>query len=229
MYDLDDHFLVGKLEQALLEGFHGTLNVRLDDQIEFLQGAFLHLGEQIVQVHAHPGLFDQLFLMLCLVGGREGLGSLIAVMGDNDFARAGNVGKSQDLDRAGRAGFFDPASLIIDHGTDLTGAGARGNKVAYMQCTLLDQDVGDGPAALIQLGFEDKASGQTFGIGLELQDIRCQQDGLEQVFNAFAGLGGYRNKFCGSAPVCGDQLIVGHFLFDLFNIGVRLINLVEHG
>ena len=96
-----------------------------------------------------------------------------------------------------------------------------------MQGTLLDQDVGDGAAALIQLGFEDEASGQTFGIGLKFQDIRCQQNGLQQVFNAFAGLGGYRNEFCRSAPVCGDQLVVGHFLFDLFNIGVGLIDLVD--
>ena len=46
---LHDYFLVGQLEQGLLHSLHATLNVRLHDQVQLLQVAFLDLGEQVIQ------------------------------------------------------------------------------------------------------------------------------------------------------------------------------------
>ena len=49
---LDHHFIVRKLEKALLQGFHRSLYVCFYYDIQFFQVAFLDLIEQIVKRHS---------------------------------------------------------------------------------------------------------------------------------------------------------------------------------
>ena len=225
--DLDDDLLVGELEQALTQCFYGALHIRLEDEVEFLERPFLHLCEQVVQVHAHPCLFDELLLTLDLVGLGIGFGCLQIIVGKEYFSRAGDVGQTEDLDRMGRSGLFDPSALVIDHGPDLAGACARGNKVADMQRALLDQDIGHRAAALVEHGFQNKASCLSVGICLELHDIRSQKDRLQQVFDPVSGLCGDFDELRGAAPFRGDQLIFSELLLDTLGICAVLIDLVD--
>ena len=225
--DLDNDFLVGELEQALAQCFDGALYVGLEDEVEFLEVSFLHLAEEVVQVHAHSGLFDELFLTLYFVSLGIGFGCLQIVVCQEYFACAGNIRETEDLDGMGRKRDFDASALVVDHGSDLAGACARGDEIADMECTLLYKDVGNRTAALVQLGLEDESSCLSVGVGLEFHDIRCQQDGLEQVLNAGALFGGDFYKLGGAAPCGGNELIFGQFLLDALRVGAFFIDLVD--
>ena len=95
--------------------------------------------------------------MLDLVGLGKALGLLLLGVRDDDFARAGNVGESEDLDRLGRSRFLDAPALIVDHRADAAVACACGDRVSDVERALLDQHVGDRASALIKLCFNDSA------------------------------------------------------------------------
>ena len=79
MNDLDDNLVVREFKQRLLQRFYRALYICLDDQIQFLQAAFLNLAEQRIQRHSGLGIFQKLALALRNKGRRKVLGVLICV------------------------------------------------------------------------------------------------------------------------------------------------------
>ena len=88
---LDHNLLVGKLQQGLLHRFHASLYIRLYNQIQLLQVAFLNLREQIVQRHPAPGLLQHLLLVLRKVGLCIGFRRFVAFMRQEHFSCTGNI------------------------------------------------------------------------------------------------------------------------------------------
>ena len=221
------YFFIGKLQQGLLHGFHTTLYIGLDDQVQFLQIALLDLAEQIIQGHLRLGILQQLLLILCNEGIRKTLCILIICVRDKDLTRIRYIVKTKDLHRNGRTCFFHTASLIIHHRTHLTMGCACRDKVTDMQCTFLYQYGCYRTTPLIQLGLDHQTSCPALRICFQFQHVCGKQDHFQQVVNAFAGLCGNRNEDRRTAPVFCNQFVLGQFLFYSVDICARLIDLVD--
>ena len=99
-------------------------------------------------------------------GGRKVLGFLITVKCKKNFTCIRHITKSQDFYRSRRTCFFNPASLIIHHGTNLTIACSCCNKVSHMKSTFLDKDRGNRTFTFIKLSLDYKTSCGTVRICL---------------------------------------------------------------
>ena len=53
-----------------------------------------------------------------------------------------------------------------------------------LQCSILDQQRGNGSLGFIQLCFDNRANDRAFGIGTDIGVISHQQDGLQQILDA---------------------------------------------
>ena len=63
--------------------------------------------------------------------------------------------------------------------------------------------------------------------GLELEHFGLQQDGLEQIVDAVAGLGGNRHEDVLAAPFLGDDAFLRQLVPDLFRVRAVLVDLVD--
>ena len=79
--------------------------------------------------------------------------------------------------------------MVVEHGTDTAGSRAGNDDVADPESALLDQDGGDGAAALVEAGLDDGAFGGAIGIGLQFQNFGLEENGFEQLVEVGA-LGG---------------------------------------
>ena len=96
-----------------------------------------------------------------------------------------------------------------------------------MERTVLHKDGGNGAAAFIQLCLDDDALGAAVRIGLQLLDVRHEQDVFEQIRDAHAGQCGDGHADRVAAPFLGHQLVVGEAGHDGVGICARLIHLVD--
>ncbi|MNX73473.1 hypothetical protein D3C86_1048710 [compost metagenome] len=117
--------------------------------------------------------------------------------------------------------------MVVDHGADLTGDRADHEVVADLEGAVLDEHRGDGPHALVELRLDDEALGHLLGVGLELEHLGDQQDHLEQVLEADLLLGRDGDHDGLTAPLLGDQLVLGQLLLDLVGVGAGLVDLVD--
>ena len=202
------YFFVGKLCEGLLHSFHTTLHVCFDDQVQFLQVAFLNLVEQVIQRHSLFGFSQHFFLMLCKIGFRIALCCLIILVYDEDFTGTWYIRKTQDFYRCRRSSFFYTLSLVIDHSSSFTVSRTCRDKVTNTESTLLNKHGCNRSPAFIQFSLDHYTTGISVRVSLQFQNFCCQQNGLQQFFNTCSCLCRYRNKFCGSAPVCSDQFML---------------------
>ena len=135
--------------------------------------------------------------------------------------------QAEHFDREGRPGFLHLPALVVDHRPDLAARCARNEDVADAQRAALDEHGRKRAAALVELGFDDRAFGGAVGIGLEFEDFGLQLDGFEQLVEV--GLLGRRNfdVLDLAAHVLDDDLVLEKLLADLLRLGVRLVDLVD--
>ena len=89
------------------------------------------------------------------------------------------------------------------------------------------QDGGHRAASAVELGFDHGAHGGPRGVGLQVQNLRHQQNHFQQQFQALFGSGGNRHHHHIAAPVFGQQAAVGELLLDALRLGFGLIDLVD--
>ena len=96
-----------------------------------------------------------------------------------------------------------------------------------MQGAFLDDDGGHGTPALVDPRLEDLAYGAALRIGLELEHLGLQQDGVEQVVDAFLLQGADAAVERLSAPLLRHEADVGKLLHDALGVGVGQVALVD--
>ena len=96
-----------------------------------------------------------------------------------------------------------------------------------MQRTALHKHRGNRAAALVEVGLDDEAGGQCIWIGLELEDIGLQDDGLKQVVDIELLLCRDVDEHVRTAPFLGDDAVFGQLLAYAVGVGARLIDLVD--
>ena len=149
-------------------------------------------------------------LILALLGHLTG--QTVVVHGADQIAGVRHFAEADDLHRIGRTGALDPLALVVGHGADATIGRAGHDGVAHPQGAVLHQHRGHGAAALVQPGFDDDAAGLAVGVGLVILHLGHQQDHLQQLIHAFAGMGGYGHHDGVAAPVFSHQFVFGELL-----------------
>ena len=91
-----------------------------------------------------------------------------------------------------------------------------------MQGTAGHEHGGNRTAALVELSLEDVARSEGVGVGLELEHVGLEQHGLEQVVDANLLLGRDVDEHVLSAPLLGDDAVLGELLAHAVGIGARL-------
>src|SRR5699024_9145649 len=138
-------------QQRLLQGFHRTGGVALEDEVE---GLDLAIGHVLVDVLEADALAD-LRQRGGALGGLPLLGDLARgalVLGDQEgVTGSGHRGQAQHLDRTGRTRLGDVLAVLVEHGAHSAVAAAADDRVADPQGALLDQHRGDRAAALVEV------------------------------------------------------------------------------
>ena len=140
----------------------------------------------------------------------------------------GTDGQTQHQHRTGRTRLGDLLAVLVEHGPDAAVRAARHDRVAGPQRALLHQDGRHRTAALVEVRLDRDTLRRPVDRSGQLQRrVGGQQDGLEQLVDADARLGGHVDEHRVAAVLLGDQAVVGQLLADLVRVGVRLVDLVD--
>ena len=142
-------------------------------------------------------------------------------------AGVGHGLQAQDLDGIGGAGLGDGVTLGVEHGANAAVGKAGDQRIAHMQGTAGHEHGSDRAAALVELGLEDVAGGKGVRVGLELEHICLEQHGLQKVVDTDLLLGRDVDEHVLSAPLLGDDAVLGELLAHAVGVGAWLIDLVD--
>jgi len=192
---LDGHHRVFDLLQRAENSFERALGVGLDDKAELLDLAFLGAARQLLERDARrkvPGCF---------------LGALFGKLCQGDLAR--DLFRAHDLEDCRRpAGprSYLTATTGVAGGASVTlrprsvrqrthaAIDVAANKVvADLERSSLHEHGRDGAAAPLEVSVDDCADRVAVRVCLQLENVRGQDDGCQQVVDAFAGLGAQVN------------------------------------
>ena len=214
------------LVERILKGLDGTLDVGLDDQVELLDLGVGDGLEEILERHVlHAALLLDAGLERALLGE---LARVAVVLEHAELVTGVGHGlQAQDLDGVGRTGLGDGAALGVEHGADAAIGEAGNQRIAHVQGTAGHEHGSDRAAALIELGLEDVAGGKGVRVGLELEHVGLEQHGLQKVVDTDLLLGRDVDEHVLSAPLLGDDAVLGELLAHAVGVGAGLIDLVD--
>ena len=203
-----------------------SLHVGLHDQVQVGLLAFLNAVEQVVQ--AHVGL-------CLLLGQTRTQGTLfselagIALVGEHAelVACRRHAVQTQNLNRVGRTSAVHVLAVRVDQCANATVRSAGNHGVARMKRTALHQHGGNRAAALVKIRLDNEAGSLGIGVRLQLQHVGLQQDGLEQLVDVQLLLSRHVDEHVLTAPVLGDDAVLGQLLTHAIGVRARLIDLVD--
>ena len=162
---------------------------------------------------------------LALLDHRAGF---LVVRGDaQDVAGLRDLRKTEDDDGAGRTRLLDALAAVVLERAHATERLADDDDVADLEGARLDQGRGDRAAALVHLRLDDRADGGAIGVGLELLEVRHEQDHLDELVEALAALGRDRHERHVAAVLLDDDAGLGQLGLDADGVRVGLVDLVE--
>ena len=157
-------------------GLDRALHVGLDDQGELLDGALLHLREQVLEADRLAALGEHLgaLALRALLGGLAG----DAVVLDDAAQLAGRrrLVEAEDLDRDARPGVLDALAVVVVQRLHLAPGVAGDDGVADAQRAALHQHRRDRAAADVEARLDDDAARVGVRVGLQLEHVGLEQD-----------------------------------------------------
>ena len=189
--DVDRDLFLRDFRDLVLERLQGAGDIGLEDDVELLDVALLDAREDLLEADL-AGLTAGQGLGLEPVGPflRELAGVAVVLDGLDELAGVGDAVEAEHLDRHPGPGALDPVADEVVHRPHPTPLGTGDERVADLEGPALDQDADDGAAAGVELGLDHGPGGLRVGVGAELLELGDQQDHVEQVLEAFVGLGG---------------------------------------
>ena len=222
----DADFFVGKLFEACLDCLGRALHIGLDDQVQLLHLALLHLGKEVIERDLACTLCSSVLFRLLSLLHKLTRHTLIG-NGIEFIAGSRRFGKSGDLHGDGRACFGNGASLIIRHDADTADCRTGNDQVALMQRAVLHKQCRNRAAILIQTSLNDRTLCSTVGICLQLLQLRSHNDRFQKGIDAFAGFCGNAANLGVAAPLGRNEFMLGKLGEDTVGVGARLIHLID--
>ncbi len=220
------HFLVAEVQQRRLDGLQRAAHVCLDHDVEGFLLARRHALEHVVELRR---LLPLQLAVACLVLTVLGhfARPLLAFDHRKQVTGIRRAIEAQDLHRNTRSGFGDVLAVFIQHGAHAAILQPGQHNVALAQGAALDQQRSHRAAAFIQARLNHDALCGYVARCLQLKHFGLQQDGVQQVINAVAGVCRHFDKLGITAPVLGNHLAGRQFTLDAVGVGALLIHLVD--
>ena len=122
---------------------------------------------------------------------------------------------------------LDAVAGEVVHRPDPAPLRAGDQRVADLERAALDEDADDRAAAGVELGLDHGARGGRVGVGAELLELGDEQDHVEQVVEAFVGLGRDVDVDGLAAPLLGGEAVGGELVADPVGLGALFVDLVD--
>src|SRR5712691_8589391 len=194
----------------------GADDVALQDQVQLLDGALLHLREQLA---AHP--------LAAAVRERARL----ALVLDDACRLSGRrrLVEAEDLDRRSGRRLLQLLAAEVIEGADARPRVPGDDRVADAQRSPLDEHRRGRAAALVEARLDDRAGRLRLRIRLQLLelDVGDEQHLLEQLVESLARLGGNLRELRRAAPLLRLQPFGRELAAHLLGICVRQVDLVD--
>ncbi len=140
---------------------------------------------------------------------------------------ARHVIQTDDQHGRGRAGFFDQAPRRVVHRADLAVGAAREDHVPAIQRAVGDEHRGHRTAAAVEFGFDHGAAHGLVGIRPQIEHLRLERDGFEQLVDTLTGERRDALVQGIAAPLFGHQPELAQLTLDALRVGVGLVALVD--
>ena len=178
LQNLHADFVGAELVQRALDGFGRTLHVGLEH--DAAAACFSPAARVLSSWSSVWREFDAWRCFAALAGAvfRDFAGARFDSDHDHFVAGFRRRRKTQHFDGRGGTGFLHRLAAIVGQQAHPAPFRTGDDDVADLQRAALYQHGGDGAAALVQLGFDDRAFGGAIGIGLEVEKFGLQQDGF---------------------------------------------------
>ena len=218
----------GNFGDLVLERLQGAGDVGLEDDVELLDLALLGPREDLLEADL-AGLAAGQRLGLEPVGALAGELAGAAVVLDHlhELAGVADAVEAEHLDRHPRAGLLDPLAGEVVHRPHPAPLRTGDERVADPQRAALDQDGDDRAAAGVELGLDHGAGGRGVGVRAQLLQLGDEQDHVEQVVEAFVGLGRDVAVDGVAAPLLRGEPLAGELGADPFGLGALFVDLVD--
>ena len=186
MNDLEGDLIGLNLFDGLDDGLDRALGIGFDNHLKDFGTGRGELGKKIFEGHfGVRGLLSKRFGLLRALLGEIARGFF--VLYDAEFqAGFGHAVEAQNLDGNGGSGFLLAFPFLIDQRADTAIILAANDDIAHAQGSFANQDRGRRTARL-QAGFNDVAFGAAVRIGLQFQQVRLEQNHLDQFVHALLG------------------------------------------
>src|SRR5437016_2519339 len=224
--DVDRNLRGGQFRQRHLQRLHRAMHIRLDDDLQDLGLVLLALGQDVVDGELVALRQVLLALLLQAVLGDD-RGGLLILHHVEVVAGGGSAVEAEYFHGKARRNVVDPLAVLVHHRPDAAVVDAGDDGVPDAQRSVLDEDGRDGTTTLLELRLDDRAGGRLVRVRLQLHHFRLEQDGLEQLLDAFAGPRGHRDHHGVAAPLLGDQAMLRELLLDPVGLRFRLVDLVD--
>src|SRR3954447_10403837 len=222
--DADDDLVLRQAGDLVLDGLEGAGDVVLDDEVD-LAGAG---GHEVLEAHGAAGLAGlhlALEALAALLG--ELTGAAVVLDDPHRLAGVGHGVPAEDLDGHAGPRLAHAVPTEVVHRAHAAPVGAGDDRVAALQRAAGDEDGGDGAAARVELGLDDRARCVGLRVRPELFHLGHDEDRLEQLVEALVGLGRHVDELGVAAPVDGLEALAGHLAAHAVRVGALLVDLVH--
>ena len=206
-----------------------ALHVALEDDVQLLDGAFLHLLEERLERDAALGALGKLLAAKPL-GALLGEVLRLALMLDDAAQLAGRrrAIEAEDLHRIARAGLLDLLAAIVVERAHLAGSVARDDRVTDTERATLNQHRRDRTAPDVEARLDDRPGGGRLRVRAQVElRVGDEQDAVEEVVEVRLLLRGHLGELRRPAPLLGLQALGGQLALDLVGVGVGDVDLVH--
>ena len=208
-----------KLFQGGLEGLCRTLHVCLDDNLQLHDTTSIDGVVEVVQsnlAYALSILKTLQFLTFC----RNRASSLFGVSYLEWVTSVGHGFHTKDFHGHTGSSFLNLFSTVVEDGTNTAGINTCNEGIACGKGSPLHNNGGHNTTSMVNTGFYNLSLCTTVPCGTELQNFSLQEDGIQQVLQAFLFQGTNVNKLSVSTPIFWNQSQVGKL--GLYTVGICL-------
>ena len=224
--DLHFNFVSRQFQQGVGDSFHRTLYVCLQDDIHFVNFAFGHVGEHVLEFRfllTRQFNFAEFTLTIECNFTRF----LLVTYNGNFITRSRNAGQAEDFHRNGRTRFQHFLTQFVAHRTNTTVFEATQNDIALVQSTFTYQNGSNRTTTFIEEGFDNRTARHTFTYRFQFQNFRLQQDSVQQFIDTSTRFRRHMYELAFTAPLFRQDAVLGEFVLNAIRIGFWFIDLVH--
>ena len=211
--DIERYLVRFNLAERFHDRFTGTLRVGLYNHLQCLGRCGVDGVKNIFQCHTRDAALEFFHVRgIAAFFSKVARGFLVVHHVELITGFRHSI-QAQQLEGVGRRGLLHAASVFINQRARFPVKLAANDNVAHLECAFAHEHSGY-RAALFHARLDHVAHCAAIRIGLELEQLRLQENCVEQLFDAFAFHCGHINKESIAAPIrrIGGEPVLGQLL-----------------